>query len=66
MGASVEAALRGPLRPGPATGAVLVSLRERVPHLDDDRLLADDLAAAETWLRECRWRDALSGIAVIA
>jgi histidine ammonia-lyase len=58
--------LRGPLRPGPATGAVLSSLRERVPHLDDDRLLADDLAAAETWLRECRWRDALSGIAAIA
>ncbi len=58
--------LRGPLRPGPATGAVLSSLRERVPHLDDDRLLAGDLAAAETWLRQCRWRDALSGIAVIA
>ncbi|MEO8899785.1 MAG: histidine ammonia-lyase [Candidatus Dormibacter sp.] len=58
--------LRVPLRPGPPTAAVLSSLRERVPHLDDDRMLADDLAAAEAWLREGCWRDALSGIAVIA
>jgi histidine ammonia-lyase len=58
--------LRMPLRPGPATAAVLRSLRQRVPHLDDDRMLADDLAAADAWLQECAWRDALSGIAVIA
>jgi histidine ammonia-lyase len=58
--------LRMPLRPGPATAAVLRSLRQRVPHLDDDRMLADDLAAADAWLQEGAWRDALSGIAVIA
>jgi histidine ammonia-lyase len=58
--------LRAPLRPGPATAAVLRSLRARVPHLDDDRALAGDLVEAEAWLRERGWRDALSGIAEIA
>jgi histidine ammonia-lyase len=58
--------LRAPLRPGPATAAVLRSLRARVPHLDDDRVLAGDLDEAEGWLRERGWRDALSGIAEIA
>jgi histidine ammonia-lyase len=55
--------LRAPLRPGPATSAVVASLRERVPHLDDDRVLADDLDAAVEWLRARSWRDALRGIA---
>ncbi len=53
--------LRAPLRPGAATAAVVGSLRERVAHLDDDRVLAGDLSAAVEWLRERRWRDALAG-----
>ncbi|MDQ6856220.1 MAG: aromatic amino acid lyase, partial [Candidatus Dormibacteraeota bacterium] len=54
--------LRAPLRAGPATGAVVASLRERVPHLDEDRVLAGDLDAAVAWLRANTWRDALRGI----
>ena len=50
--------LRAPLRCGPATGAVIASLRERVAHLDADRILGPDLAAAETWLRDGAWRSA--------
>jgi histidine ammonia-lyase len=54
--------LRAPLRPGPATAAVVGSLRQRVAHLDDDRVLAGDLSAAVEWLRERRWRDVLPGV----
>jgi histidine ammonia-lyase len=38
--------LRAPLRPGPATGAVLAALRERVPPPGPDRVLAPDIDAA--------------------
>jgi len=48
--------LRAPLRPGPRTGAVVASLRERVAHLNQDRVLAPDLAAAEAWLADGTWR----------
>ncbi|HEY7926245.1 MAG TPA: histidine ammonia-lyase [Candidatus Dormibacteraeota bacterium] len=58
--------LRTPLRAGPATAAVVSSLRHRVSHLGDDRVLAGDLAEAEMWLRDCAWDAALSGIVVIA
>ncbi|MBJ7593635.1 MAG: histidine ammonia-lyase [Candidatus Dormibacteraeota bacterium] len=54
--------LRAPLRPGSATGAVIASLRARVAHLDDDRVLAGDLEQAEEWLREQRWRGVLPGV----
>ena len=39
--------LRAPLKPGPATGAALALLRERVGGPGPDRRLAPDLAAAE-------------------
>jgi histidine ammonia-lyase len=55
--------LRAPLRPGPSTAAVVSSLRGRVPHLDDDRVLADDLAQAEDWLRQHSGLDPLDGLA---
>lgn len=42
--------LRG-LAPGPATGAVMACLRERVPRMDVDRFLSPDLAAAEELVR---------------
>ncbi len=50
--------LRAPLRPAPATGALLRSLRTRVPALEEDRVLAGDLRAAEEWLRDGAWRAA--------
>jgi histidine ammonia-lyase len=54
--------LRAPLRPGPATAAVVRSLRQSIAHLDDDRVLAGDLSEAVEWLRQRRWRDALPGV----
>jgi histidine ammonia-lyase len=54
--------LRAPLRPGPATGAVVRSLRASIPHLDDDRVLAGDLESATEWLRLRSWRDAVAGV----
>jgi len=50
--------LRAPLHPGPATGALLRSLRQRVAHLDDDRPIGADLEAAGEWLRGGEWRAA--------
>jgi histidine ammonia-lyase len=55
--------LRAPLRPGPATAAVVASLRARVAHLDEDRVLAGDLEEAVEWLRGGAWRQALDGVA---
>ncbi len=54
--------LRAPLRPGPATAAVVRSLRQRVAHLDDDRVLAGDLEEAVEWLRRRGWREALPAV----
>jgi histidine ammonia-lyase len=54
--------LRAPLRPAPATGALLASLRAVVPHLDADRHLGDDLRAAEEWMRAEAWRGAVGGV----
>jgi histidine ammonia-lyase len=54
--------LRAPLRPGAGTAALLGSLRRHVPHLDDDRLLAPDLEAAEGWLADGGWRDAVQAV----
>jgi len=51
--------LRLPLHPGPATGALLRSLRRRVAHLGSDRPLAPDLEAAADWLRGGEWRAAV-------
>ena len=51
--------LRAPLHPGPATGALLRSLRHRVAHLEADRPLAPDLEAAVEWLRGGEWRAAV-------
>jgi len=53
--------LRAPLRPAPATGALLQSLRGVVAPLQADRFLGADLHAAEEWLRSGAWREALGG-----
>ena len=54
--------LRSPLHPGPATAAAVRSLREVVPTLGDDRVLAGDLAEAEGWLLGRSWESALDGV----
>jgi histidine ammonia-lyase len=43
--------LRAPLRPGPATGAVVAALRERVPGPGADRFLAPEIEAAVEFVR---------------
>ena len=43
--------LRAPLQPGPATGAVVAALRERVPAPGPDRFLAPDIEAAVELVR---------------
>jgi histidine ammonia-lyase len=42
--------LRGPLRTSPALQAAVAALREAVPFLEDDRLIAPDIAAARAAL----------------
>jgi histidine ammonia-lyase len=44
--------LRAPLRPGPATGAVVAALRTRVPGPGPDRHLAPEIAAAVDLVRD--------------
>jgi len=53
--------LRAPLRPAPATAALVSAVREHVAPLRGDRVLAPDLAAVEQWLRDDGCRDALTG-----
>jgi histidine ammonia-lyase len=43
--------MRTPLKPGPATGALLAKLRKEVPGVGPDRFLAPELEAAERLLR---------------
>ncbi len=54
--------MRAPLRPAPATAAIVAVLRASVPHLEDDRVLAADLDEATGFLRLLRWRDASPGV----
>ena len=56
--------MRHPLRPAPATGALVAALRARTPSLGADRVLSGDLEAAEAWTREGDWRDALASVDV--
>src|ERR1700690_1279232 len=56
--------MRHPLRPAPATGAVIVALRRRTASLGADRILSGDVEAAEAWARACEWRGALSAAGV--
>ncbi|MFN2582748.1 MAG: histidine ammonia-lyase [Candidatus Dormibacteria bacterium] len=52
--------LRAPLRPAPATGALVGALRGFVPTLREDRALESDLASIDSWLERGGWRTALS------
>jgi histidine ammonia-lyase len=43
--------LRAPLRPGPATSAVLTRIRREVPFMEEDHFMAPDLKIAEELVR---------------
>ena len=43
--------MRAPLKPGPAAAEVLAYVRQQVPKLDEDRVLADDLHVAQRMVR---------------
>jgi histidine ammonia-lyase len=64
LGAAQAIEMRHPLRPARATGAVIATLRARTPSLGADRILSDDLEAAETWARDGEWHEALTGVGV--
>jgi histidine ammonia-lyase len=55
--------LRAPLRPAPATAAVIQTLREQVPGPGPDRHLAPELAAAEQLLLSGRITEAANTVA---
>ncbi|MGI5167886.1 histidine ammonia-lyase [Spirillospora sp. CA-253888] len=52
MAAARALDLRAPLRPGPATAAVVAALRERVPGPGPDRHLAPEIAATTEMVRD--------------
>jgi histidine ammonia-lyase len=64
LGAAQAIEMRHPLRPAPATGAVITTLRTRTPSLGADRILSGDLEAAEAWARDGEWHDALASAGV--
>ena len=55
--------LRAPLRPAPATAAVLASLRERAPGPGPDRFLAPEIDAAVAFVRGGNARTAAESVA---
>jgi histidine ammonia-lyase len=64
MGAVQAVEMRHPQRPGPATGAVIASVRALAPALGADRVLSGDIEAVEGWVRESAWRDPLAAAGV--
>ncbi len=64
LAASQAVEMRHPLRPAPATGALIAALRVRSPALEADRVLLGDVEAAEAWVRDGDWREALAGAGV--
>ncbi len=55
--------MRAPLRPAPATAAVLETVRESVPSLDEDRPLAPDMNEAHALVSRGALRDAATKVA---
>lgn len=55
--------LRSPLRPAPATAALLEAVRERAAPLREDRVPAGDLEALQGWLLAGGFEDAVAGTA---
>ncbi len=64
LGAAQAIDMRHPLRPAPATGAVVAGLRLRTKPLAADRILSGDLEAVEQWARDGEWHGALDDAGV--
>jgi histidine ammonia-lyase len=64
LSASQAIEMRHPLRPAPATGAVIAGLRTHTRSLAADRILSGDLEAAEAWARDGGWREAVASAGV--
>jgi histidine ammonia-lyase len=64
LAASQAVEMRHPLRPAPATGALIAALRARTPSLEADRVLLGDVEATEAWVRDCDWRTALTSAGI--
>ncbi len=56
--------MRAPLQPGPLTGAIWQTIRDVVPSVTADRVLAGDIAAATDLLRSGRLETALAELGV--
>jgi histidine ammonia-lyase len=56
--------LRAPMRPAPATAALVGAVRQLVPTLGEDRMLSDELQSLQGWVRDGEWRGALSAAGV--
>jgi histidine ammonia-lyase len=64
LGAAQAVEMRQPQQPGPATGAVIASLRSVAATLGADRFLSGDIEAVETWVRGAAWRAPLAAAGV--
>jgi len=64
IGAIQGVVMRHPLKPAPATGALITALRALTRPLAEDRILSGDIEAVETWVREAGWREPLAAAGV--
>ena len=64
IGAIQGIEMRHPLKPAPATGALITALRALTRPLAEDRILSGDIEAVETWVREAAWREPLAAAGV--
>ena len=60
FGAVQAVELRHPQHPGPATGALIASVRALAAPLRADRVLSGDIEAVEGWVRDSAWREPLA------
>jgi histidine ammonia-lyase len=64
LGAAQAVEMRHPQAPGPATGALIASLRTITEPLTNDRVLSGDIEAVEAWVRGSAWHDPLASVGV--
>ena len=64
IGAIQGIEMRHPLRPAPATGALVTALRALTQPIAADRVLSGDIEAVETWVRAAGWREPLASAGV--
>jgi len=64
VGAIQAIEMRHPLRPGPATGALIGALRGLTSPIEADRMVSGDLEAVEGWVRRAAWLEPLAAAGV--